>query len=153
MPALPANAPARNDERQFALLLGGVAVALIAIGTLLGWGLGGTVNWIRNAWPTPEVPLITNKVAAPDPAPQGGPAGPCPASSLALSVSAPVSTVITGSSMTLEATVSNVGRHACTVAAGDASRQVRLINDADPEQEAVIDTLITRQRGGYAGCP
>lgn len=33
--------------------------------------------------------------------------------------------------MTLEVSITNTGRHSCTVAAGDESRQVHLINAAD----------------------
>ncbi len=98
------------------------------MGVAAGYGLGRAADVVRNLWPTPLPPLAATKVAPPEPIDLTGPAQACAPTSLGLTLTSNVASIDPGQYVTFDVSVANVGRRPCLVSAGDASRQVELLN-------------------------
>lgn len=126
-PRTVAPPPARRVPTGGLLLL---VMLLVAAGVAGGWALGRGADLVRGLWPTPQPPLAADKVAPPQPIDLTGPAQGCPAPSLGLGLATNVVSIDPGQYVTFDATVTNIGRRPCLVDAGDASRQIEILDSA-----------------------
>jgi hypothetical protein len=112
-------------RRSPALVLA-VAGALVAAGTLGGYGIGRAADGVRAVWPETEPELLSDKAAPPDPIDRSGPADTCLPGELAIELTASATSVQVGSPLTFGVRVENVGRVPCLVDGSDASRAVTI---------------------------
>jgi hypothetical protein len=103
-----------------------VAGALVAAGTLGGYGIGRAADGVRALWPEAQPELPSDKAAPPDPIDRSGPADTCLPEELAIELTASATSVQVGSPLTFGVRVENVGRAPCLVDGSDASRAVTI---------------------------
>jgi hypothetical protein len=118
--------PTAAPRRRSPALVLAVAGALVAGGTLGGYGIGRAVDGVRAVWPEAEPRLISDKAAPPDPIDRSGPADTCLPGEVAIELTASATSVQVGSPLTFGVRVENVGRVPCLVDGSDASRAVTI---------------------------
>lgn len=133
-PAAGGGSRATAPRRPSPALVLAVAGALVAAGTLGGYGVGQAVDGVRAVWPQAQPDLPSDKVVPPDPIDRSGPASTCLPEALAVELTASARSVQVGSPLTFRVRVENVGRAPCLVDGSDASRAVTITDVAGQDR-------------------
>ena len=113
-------------------LLTGISMALLGTaGMAVGRGIGYLADVARQYLPEDPPPLTSKKVAPPTPVDISGPATACPASSLAVVVSADNIEVLREKPIIFNITVTHTGRYPCLVNGGDENLRLRILGADD----------------------